>query len=567
MTQQSRDFLSSCARSSPLRRALCLSVVLATGVAVAPAFGHNSQHDGGPVVATDKGSVRGYKEDGVYRFLGIPYAAPPVGNLRWRPPQTASRWRDTRDATEFANTCSQVTELGAFAGPTSTSEDCLYLNVFTTGTTSSSYWHHHSSGKPVIVWIHGGGNVDGETNDYDGSKLATGGPLGTPTVVVTINYRLGLFGFLSHPALNTGPAWGNYGILDQQAALRWVRNNIRAFGGDPSNVTLGGQSAGSQDTSANMISPFAAGLFQRAIEQSGPRFNLFQTGAVALQHGQDFATAAGCSNAACLRGLSTARILQLQGTPNANGPYITGPFVDGNVIPISSDDAWASGAFTHMPILGGRTKDEALFGLSIREYFSGPPQVALTQADYDANSTAVKTEYPLAAYDNNPTLALDRIGTDSGKCQVIELMKIRADTNGGFPQYGYDFAYQNTPYYFPQMPNVSDPTGYFQALAYHTADIQFVFPKWHGGQLGVNLDQLTGQPRELHGAEIGLSDQLVGAWTHFADTGNPNGPGIPSWPAMTAAAPSILQQDISSTILNEADYRAAYHCTFWDAQS
>ncbi len=179
----------------------------------------------------------------------------------------------------------------------------------------------------------------------------------------------------------------------------------------------------------------------------------------------------------------------------------------------------------------------------------------------------MKNEYPLASYGNNPTLAQDRIGTDSGKCQVIELMKTRADTNGGYPQYGYDFAYQHTPYYFPQMPNVSDPTGYFQALAYHTADIQFVFPKWHGGNLGVNLDQVSGQPRELQGAEIGLSNQLVGAWTRFAATGNPNGPGIPSWPAMTSAAPSILQQDISSTILNEADYRAAYHCDFWDAQS
>src|SRR5262245_16694708 len=220
------------------------------------------------------------------------------------------------DATQFANTCPQVTELGAFAGPSSTTEDCLYLNVFTTGTGGRP--------KPVLVWIHGGGNVDGETNDYDGSKLATGGPLGTPTVVVTINYRIGLFGFLSVSHLNAeGHPFANYGILDQQAALRWVRANVAAFGGDPYNVTLGGQSAGAINTTANLISPAAAGLFQRAIFQSSPIPNqYFLPEAAAVTLGDNFAAAAGCSDAACLRALSAERILQLQGTPNANGPFV-----------------------------------------------------------------------------------------------------------------------------------------------------------------------------------------------------------------------------------------------------
>ena len=156
-----------------------------------------------------------------------------------------------------------MTELGAFAGPSSTTEDCLYLNVFTTGT---------SPAKPVLVWIHGGGNVDGETNDYDATKLATSPS--SPTVVVTVNYRMGLFGYLSESHLNAeGHLWGNYGILDTQAALRWVKANIAAFGGDPNNVALGGQSAGSEDTAANMISPLAAGLFNRAINQSPPIAN------------------------------------------------------------------------------------------------------------------------------------------------------------------------------------------------------------------------------------------------------------------------------------------------------
>ena len=213
----------------------------------------------GPTVSTTDGPVQGFVENGVNKFLGIPYAAPPVGDLRWMPPQPPAHHAKL-DATEFANTCPQVTELGAFAGPSSTTEDCLYLNVFTTST---------SGAKPVLVWIHGGGNVDGETSDYDASKLARR----TESMWLSrINYRLGLFGFISESHLNAeGHPWGNYGILDQQAALHWVQANIANFGGDPTKVALGGQSAGSQDTRANMISPGAAGLFNRAINQSPPR--------------------------------------------------------------------------------------------------------------------------------------------------------------------------------------------------------------------------------------------------------------------------------------------------------
>ena len=220
----------------------------------------------GPTVVTTEGPVRGNVKNGVNQFLGIPYAAPPVGDLRWMPPQPPAK-HELLDATKYANTCAQVTELGAFAGPSSISEDCLYLNVFTTRVEGPP--------KPVLVWIHGGGHIDGESNDYDASKLATGGPNGTPTVVVTLNYRLGLLGFLSETHLNSeGHLWGNYGILDQQAALRWVQANIAAFGGDPTRVALGGLSSGASDIGANQLSPLAAGLFNRAIYQSSPGFTL-----------------------------------------------------------------------------------------------------------------------------------------------------------------------------------------------------------------------------------------------------------------------------------------------------
>jgi len=256
---------------------------MASGPALAADQSQNSQQ-GGPVVQTAEGPVAGLVNNGVYEFRGIPYAAPPVGELRLRPPQPVAHWQEPLDATTFANTCPQVTTLGVFAGPASITEDCLYLNVFTTRLGSG--------GLPVFVWIHGGGNVDGESNDYDGSKLATGGPSGTPVVVVTLNYRLGLFGFLAHPALDAeGPLFGNYGIMDVQAVLQWVKRNAARFGGNPNNVTLGGQSAGATDTGANMISPLSAGLFHRAIYESSP-LNSLQPLSIGLTRGMNFATAA-----------------------------------------------------------------------------------------------------------------------------------------------------------------------------------------------------------------------------------------------------------------------------------
>ena len=517
--------------------------------------------------------MQGFEKNGVNIFLGIPYAAPPVGKLRWKAPQSPGH-HGLLDATQYANSCPQVTELGAFAGPSSTSEDCLYLNVFTTGKSGG----YKGGSKPVLVWIHGGGNVDGETADYDASKQATGGPLGTPTVVVTINYRLGLFGFLSESHLNSengNGKWGNYGILDQQAALRWVRANIAAFGGDPGKVALGGQSAGAQDTGANVLSPGAAGLFNRAIYESSPLSSL-ATAATALARGNAFAAAAGCSNSACLRNLSAARILQIQGTPNANAidpnlnqTYVTGPFVDGTIIPIQPELAWTTGKYNHMPTMGGAVKDEGNFGISITEYFTGPPQVAITAAQYvtnvtnayGANASAVLSEYPLSNYGNDPQIAYDRVTTDPGKCRGLHVLALWAPE---IPTYGYDFTYQNAPYYFPQMPNVDSPTGHFQPLAYHTSDIQFQYVRWHGGNLGVNLDQVSGQPRELQGNEIHLSDQLVAAWTNFAKTGNPNGPGAPVWPVFTSASGPFLQQDIPNSPESVTQFRANYKCDFWD---
>jgi para-nitrobenzyl esterase len=551
---------------------MSLLVVVAFCGAGAQAGGENDRHHRykrGPIVQTSDGPVRGFVKEGVRTFLGIPYAAPPVGDLRWMPPEPPAP-HGLLDATEFGNTCPQVTTLGAFAGPANTTEDCLFLNVYTTNLRGS---------KPVIVWIHGGGNVTGETNDYDGSKLATGGPNGTRTVVVTLNYRMGLFGFLSQDALNSeGHPWGNYGILDVQAALRWVQDNIAAFGGDPNNVTLGGQSAGASDTSANLISPLAAGLFHRAILQSSPTSSFLATtagsAATALQRGNAFAEAAGCSDADCLRGLSAERILQLQGTPNANGPFVTGPFVDGTVIPLQPEVAWSTGQYHKMPIMGGATREESTFSESIRQYFSAG-FAPLTAEEYEArvNATYVPPSYVdgaaaqvLAEYPpgSNPQETSERSFTDPGKCRTLHVLKLLAGSNGKRPVWGWDFTYQTAPYYFPRMPNPENPSGNFLAKASHTIDIQFLFPGWRGGNLGVNLDQFTGQPRELEGDEIALSDQLVAAWTNFAAKGDPNGSGAPHWPRFTRHSPKFLEQNVPNAIETEEEYRGFYNCDFWD---
>jgi len=555
-----------------ITRALLLGSWLAAGALSTVALAQEGDApDNGAVVQTAEGPVRGFLKDGVYEFLGVPYARPPLGPLRWMPPQPVAHWHHPLNATKFANTCAQVTELGVFAGPPNINEDCLYLNVFTTRLGGEG------KGNAVLVWIHGGGNVDGESNDYDGSKLATGGPLGTPTVVVTLNYRLGLFGFLAHPALDSeGHLYDNYGIMDQQAVLHWVQRNAAAFGGDPTRVALGGQSAGAQDTGVNQISPLSAGLFNRAIYESSPLSGI-TIRSIGLTRGMNFANAAGCpgqdaATAACLRALSTAEILQLQGTPNVTGPYVTGPMLDGTIMPITPITAWTTGVFNRMPIMGGNVQDEANFGISITEYFASP-QVPITDAQYVTNVTATYTgteysggpTYPagtvaqvLAQYPSNlmgltPQEVFDLVGTHPGACRNVQVDRLWAKW---VPVYEYEFNDQSAPYYFPPLPG-------FKPLAAHTIDIQFLFPNWHGGVLGVN------HPATLTAQESTLSDQLVAAWTNFASTGNPNGTGNSPWPQYTEAAnaPAILSENVPLSTFTLAQWSANHNCSFWTADT
>lgn len=533
-----------------------LNTLLALGLASAPARaqGQAQQPPPGlalaPIVNAPTGPVQGVSNKGIYEYLGIPYAQPPVGALRWQPPQPHPPWSQLLDATHFGPTCAQVTTLGVFAGPANANEDCLYLNVFTPKPRPPGT-------LPVLVWIHGGGNVDGESNDYDGSKLAGDGR----TVVVTLNYRLGLLGWLAQPALDSeGHPFGNYGLLDQQLVLKWVRDNIAWFGGDPTRVALGGQSAGSADTAANMTSPLAAGLFNRAIFMSA----LSDTTplAAAEQRGDAFSAAAGCgfgaspAVAACLRNLPAATIMSLQGTQSANGPYVTGPVADGTILPAQGlNSALKSGNVNYMPVMSGWTHDEGDFSLAIQEYFSGVPiseadVTSYVQATYGANAAKVLAAYNPRSYPT-PQLLLDAIRTTATACRqyaINEALSTRV------PVYAYEFDDQTAPFYFPDLPA-------FQPLAYHTADIQYVFPLYHGGPSGI--------PHPLNAQQEQLSDAMVAAWARFVRTGNPNGSGNSPWPRYYADQPRssyYLSENIpTGALLRDKQLSKEHNCALWQS--
>src|ERR1700677_3303940 len=324
-------------------RLMVAGVARGARIAAAPAVSASTGGQpaaGGPVVVTANGAVRGTSSGPVNEFLGIPYAAPPVGALRWRPPQPAASWPGVRAATAFAPHCPQ---LASPFGQASTSEDCLFLNVFTPS--------HGQAGarSPVMVWIHGGALVTGESNDYDPAKLVEDG-----VTVVTINYRLGALGFLADPALaDANGQSGDYGLMDQQAALRWVQRNIASFGGDPRNVTIFGESAGGLSTLSPVASPQAKGLFQKAIAESA---------------GEAFAAQAGCATqtAACLRSLPVSTILA-----NEDAAGYT-PNINSEVLPQSLKTAFATGEFNRVPIINGTNHEEWRLFVALSEREGSP---------------------------------------------------------------------------------------------------------------------------------------------------------------------------------------------------
>ena len=505
------------------------------------------------VVPTDRGPVRGVETPTLTKYLGIPYAAPPVGDLRWRPPEPHARWHAPLDATQFGNHCPQP---ASPFGRASTTEDCLYLNVFTPNAkTARGVGSGNGLARkrlPVMVWIHGGALAVGESDDYDPTKLVEKG-----TVVVSLNYRLGWLGFLAHPALSAESGYngsGDYGLMDQQAALRWVKRNIARFGGNPNDVTIFGQSAGGLSVHSQLASPLAAGLFQRGIAQSGAYALDLPSLASAEGTGSTFAQNEGCSDPttvpACLREISVGNILAIQ--PTTTGSVL--PNIDGHVLPQSIKSAFDSGSFNRVPMVEGNTHDEfSLFAALNVEFVFGqlPPSLYplvintfVSTVGLNVSPAALIAEYPVSTYGNSVGRALTAIGTDAlfacpGRRASQALSRY-------VPTYSYEFNDPNAPQLFIGPAS-------FPYHAYHGSEVQYLFdiPNQTGAP-GLNTDQQA------------LADTMQTYWTKFAAAGDPNTAGEPSWPQFTVAGDAYqsLQPPSPVTITG---FAADHKCAFWDA--
>jgi len=491
------------------------------------------------VVRTDKGAIRGLYASNTREFFGIPYAAPPVGTLRWRPPQPAARWTGIRNANWLAPACAQIGSIASGVINTSTSEDCLYLNVYTPTVIGRG-------GLPVMVWIHGGGFTGGEGDIYDGSRLAAQGHV----IVVTINYRLGAFGFLALPGLDARGASGDYGLMDQQAALRWVQRNARAFGGNPSDVTAFGESAGAASVCDNMASPAAAGLFARAIAESGcllggPSLQAAET------TGGAFAVKLGCTNAAtqvaCLRRQPVASILQAQSS------FGWSPVSGTPVLPLQPAAAFAAGRYSHVPLLQGTNHDEGRFFVAFSYDLAGHPLTAaeyaqVIQASYGASAAAVLAEYPLSGY-ASPDLAYAQVITDAGfSCPALQADEL-AQRSG---VYAYEFSDPDPPDDF-NLTTLTFPLG-----AAHSTELQYVFQR---------IPALDTVP-PFSAAQLALSNQMIAYWTRFAATGSPDrggsGRALPYWPQFSGIRTDV--QELvpgASAPESSAQFAAAHKCSFW----
>jgi para-nitrobenzyl esterase len=489
---------------------------------------------------THDGAVRGLAVAGGYAFRGLPYAAPPIRNLRWRAPQRPASWRGIRDATQYAPSCPQKPSL--FQPPGPQSEDCLYLNV------STPTLRHHAQ-RPVIVWIHGGGFTQDGALNYDATKLAAAG-----TVVVTINYRLGALGFLAHPALGSRPngSAGNYGLMDQQAALRWVRHNIGAFGGDPGKVTIAGQSAGGVSVLAHLASAGSRGLFQRAIVQSGA-FALNQVSlSQAEAFGQTFADQVGCPDqrAGCLRHVPVDTLVNT--FPDAAIPGV----VDGKVLTEPLGATLAAGHFAHVPILNGvNHNEEWIFVAGLQLAVSGGmfvPAPTPTPATYESviasvlgvsatRASAIAAEYPVGAYPA-PVLALSTLVSDASfACPALQVDRWTARRA---PTFAYQFDDDTAPQLFagPSLP----------PIATHSSEIQYLFDQPNAPFAAA-----------LNPTQESLAASMRAAWANFAANGDPATAAVP-WPSFNSGS-NVLSLTTPQPQV-QTSFATTHHCSFWAAQ-
>lgn len=523
-----------------------LAGLLGTTGAQAARPGAGEEGDaGGAVVRTESGVVRGSTEGGTVAFQGIPYAAPPVGELRWRDPVPPAPWRGVRDATRPGPVCAQ--HAGELPSP-STNEDCLYLNVTAPAGRSGPP-------KPVIVWVHGGGFYMGVGSNYDARRMVERGEV----VVVTINYRLGVFGYFGHPGLAGS---GTFGLRDQQAALSWVKRNAAAFGGDPANVTVAGQSAGGISNCAQLTSPGAAGLFDKAVLQSGscdlswlenfeyrgqPAGSIYQPLRAVRERGRQVAAELGCTGdhaavLGCLRALPAGKLMpQLQKFIN--------PAYGTAVLPRDPVDALRDGRFHRVPVLAGNARDEATLSTSMydnnyRDPMSEQTYRAVLSETFGAQEPKVRAEYPRSAY-RSAARAWAAIVTDrKWACSQYHTSRRLARH---VPVYQYEFADPDAPVISPEPPKM-------RMGAYHSSELWSLF------DLGGISPGFTPEQRRL-------SERMIDYWTRFATTGDPEAVGAPRWPEFHPAGTPPHTQSLAPGDggIRPVDLAGEHNCRLWSS--
>jgi para-nitrobenzyl esterase len=474
-------------------------------------------------VSVTGGRIEGVTADGVTSFKGIPYAAPPVGNLRWQAPQPVTPWTDIKKADHFGAECMQATFSRPGAPPALVGEDCLYLNVWTAAKSADAH-------LPVMVWIYGGSFIggSGSTPAYDGTHFAQKG-----VVLVNLNYRLGIFGFLADHELDAESPQhvsGNYGVEDMVAALRWVKANIAQFGGDPSRVTVFGESAGAMAVGILSVSPAAKGLFERAISESGGApfappepaggsYSIvapFPTLSSAEDMGQRFLAKVGAQNIAAARALPAQTLLKAQ-------PSSINPVEDGYILPPDAYQSFQAGRFNDTPILVGTNSNEGAFRPFRAQFVGTTPEKfeAHIRAAFGKYADQILAAYPHATPAQAEQASEDLFFRDTALAwKSWAWARLQAEK-------GHDKAYL---YYFdPRSPK--EPLG-----PGHTEEIPYVFG--NVGQPGG-----FGPPGPASPAALKLSQQMQSYWVNFAKSGNPNGPGLPRWPTFSASSQRAMYLD------------------------
>lgn len=489
---------------------------------------------------TQAGTVRGVQGAGVRAYLGLPYAAPPVGERRWRAPGPIEPWTGVRDATRIGADCVQALGpdaiLGGGGGLVVGNEDCLFANVYAPADAD------HRDLKPVMVWLHGGAFTVGAGANYDPSRLARE----HDRVVVTVNSRLGALGWLAHPGfLDSGEGLGgNFGLMDQQAALRWVQANIAAFGGDPTEVTLFAESSGAWSACHLMASPGSEGLFRRVILQSGPCLEPQSLNAARDQApgGVVFAQGLGCGDndpIGCLKALPAWRIARAPSARSGiNGPGSWGPVHSDATVPLSPPEAFASGAFVKVPVIVGTNTDEGrLFAREVQTLARYRRQNAWMYGE--AAGSGALERYPVG--EGGPAVAIARSFTDSRfACPSDALRRLLARH---VPVHGYEFTDPDVPFLLPDWVMGLD-TG-----AYHAGEVASVFgTSW----LFTNTDRWTK-------AQRALSERMRRLWAGFGhqpDFGT-------EWPAVSEGGGPVRLFDPAGDRM-DSTFHARHQCALWD---